>query len=163
MAIHLYSVGFMCCLSFVINATFILKKVFCLFWCEVLWHVWNFWNTVTLLRFVNHTEFVHCIGGDSIFISFAKSSWFCSWCKQWFCMTVCCSSLLFPMHHFHYFSSKLLSICSAYHQISLSLRSACCAAGSKNISSYFLSLSSKLHLHCFRGFFLFAQKNGTFE
>jgi hypothetical protein len=72
---------------------------------------------------------------------FVKSSWFYSWCKQWFCITVCCPSLLFPMHHFHYYVSQLLLIYSAYHQISLILRSACCAVGSKNISSYFYHYS----------------------
>jgi len=41
------------------------------------------------------------------------------------------------MHHSHYYSSQLVLFCSAYHQISLILRSACCAVGSKNISSYF--------------------------
>jgi len=68
---------------------------------------------------------------------FAESSWFYSWCNQWFCMRVCCPSLLFPMHHSHYYSSQLLLISSAYHQISLNFRSACCAVGSINIISYF--------------------------
>jgi len=43
----------------------------------------------------------------------AKSTWFYSWCKQCFCMQVCCSSLLFLMRHSHYYSSQLLLICIA--------------------------------------------------
>jgi len=41
MAVHLYGVCFTCRLNFVISATFMLKKVCCLFWWEVLWCVWN--------------------------------------------------------------------------------------------------------------------------
>jgi hypothetical protein len=89
---------------------------------------------------------------------FAKSNRFYSCCKQWFCMTVCYPSLLFPPHHFHYYSSQLLLTCSAYHQISLSLRSACCAVGSKIISSYFYRYTPNFSCTCFRGFLDFAQK-----